>query len=653
MDALSRRHLFGAAGALATLSVLGRESAAQARDRLVIGMSLEPPVLDPTRNAAAAIREVTTPSIFESLGRIDRTGAVGPGLAESWNVSEDGKEYIFKIRPNVKFHDGEPLDAAVVKYSLDRLFAPESTNPAKSLYTDIEKVEVVDPSTVKVTLKSPNSFLLYSLSLGDAGIMHPKTAATNDKNPIGTGPFMFKERKEGDSITLVKSPTYRDAGAIKLETVIFKIVKDPSAQVSALLAGDVDAFPGFQAPELVDRLKKDPRFVVVVGTTEGEVILATNNGKKPFDNPKVRQAMAHAINRDELISAESGFGVPIGSHFAPHNKAYIDLTKTYPFDIAKGKALLAEAGYPNGFEASLKLPPVGYAQRAGEVLASQLGKIGIKVAITQLQWPQWLAEVFKEKNYDLTIVAHTEANDLDRYARDGYYWNYNSPEFKAKWREVVATTDFTKRDELLKECQRIIARDAANGFLYQLAKIGVWKKELVGMWENDPSPSADFAGLGLVRSAIDVIGPDISQDECPDADEDVDEDLHGGRGGDDPAGLIVDAFGCGLGEDQRLGDATACDGGAISLDRKADPGACHERLLPQEGLREEGQDQHFDDRENHDRRQNQSDQRGGQPTREKLDHAFQETALRSTHGVGEFSHMPISSFFHTPILASW
>ena len=351
----------------------------------------------------------------------------------------------------MKFHDGEALDASVVKFTLDRLFAADSTVPAKSLYTDIEKVEAVDPVDGEDHAEVAQLLPALQPVAGRCGIMHPKSAPTNDKNPVGTGPFMFKERKEGNSITLVKSPTYRDPGSIKLNTVIFKIVKDPSAQVSALLAGDVDTFPGFQAPELVERLKKDPRFAVVVGTTEGEVILATNNGKKPFDNPKVRQAMAHAINRDELISAESGFGMPIGSHFAPHNKAYVDLTKTYPFDIAKGKALLAEAGYPNGFEASLKLPPVGYAQRAGEVLASQLGKIGIKVTITQLQWPQWLSEVFKERNYDLTIVAHTEANDLDRYARDGYYWDYNSPEFKAKWREVVAATDFAKRDELLKE----------------------------------------------------------------------------------------------------------------------------------------------------------------------------------------------------------
>lgn len=495
MSKFSRRHVLGAAGALAATTTLGPEAWAQARDRLVIGMSLEPPVLDPTKNAAAAIRSITCPSIYESLGRIDRTGAIQPNLAQSWTISPDGKEYVFKLRAGVKYHDGEALDASVAKASLERLFAPDSTVPAKSLYTNIDKVEAVDPTTVKITLKSPNSYLLYSLSLGDAGIMHPKSAATNDKKPVGTGPFMFKERKEGDSVTIERFAGYRDLSNIKLKTIVFKVVKDPSAQVNALLAGDVDTFPGFQAPELVDRLRKDARFAVVVGTTEGEVILSTNNGKKPFNDLKVRQAMAHAINREELIAAESGFGKPIGSHFAPHNKAYVDLTKTYPLDIARGKALLAEAGYPNGLEVSLKLPPVGYAQRAGEVLASQLGKIGMKVTISQLQWPQWLAEVFKERNYDLTIVAHTEANDLDRYARDGYYWAYDSAAFKAKWKEVVAATDFAKRDALLKEAQTIIAKDAVNGFLYQLAKIGVWKKELVGMWENDPSPSADFSGV--------------------------------------------------------------------------------------------------------------------------------------------------------------
>ena len=138
MTTLSRRRLFGVASAVAAGVSFGPQAWAQAKDRLVIGMSLEPPVLDPTRNAAAAIREVTCPSIFESLGRIDRTGAIGPGLAESWTISLDGKEYVFKLRSGVKFHDGEAMDAAVVKFTLDRLFAADSTNPAKSLYAEIE-----------------------------------------------------------------------------------------------------------------------------------------------------------------------------------------------------------------------------------------------------------------------------------------------------------------------------------------------------------------------------------------------------------------------------------------------------------------------------------------------------------------------------------
>ena len=296
-------------------------------------------------------------------------------------------------------------------------------------------------------------------------------------------------------MVLVKASTWRDPASIKLNTLIFKFIKDSAAQLNALKAGDVDTFPGFQSPEQVSQIKADPRFAVVVGSSEGETILATNNAKKPMSDLKVRQAIAHAINREDLIAGENGFAIPIGSHFAPHNVDYVDLTKTYPFDIAKGKKLLAEAGYPNGFEASLKLPPVGYAQRSGEIIVSQLGKIGIKLAITQLQWPQWLQEVFKDKNYDFTIVAHTEANDLDRYSRDGYYWGYNSPEFKAKWREVVAATDFAKRDQLLKEAQQIIARDAVNGYLFQLAKIGVWKKDLVGLWENSPTPQLDLTGV--------------------------------------------------------------------------------------------------------------------------------------------------------------
>ena len=170
MQSFPRRHLScGAAAAFAVFPAFGPEAWAQARDKLVLGMSLEPPVLDPNKNAAAAIREITYQNIYESLARIDRTGAIVPGLAESWTISPDGLVYTFKLRQGVKFHDGEALDASVVKFAIDRLFAADSTVPAKSLYTDIATVEAVDPATVKITLKTPNSYLLYNLALGDAG----------------------------------------------------------------------------------------------------------------------------------------------------------------------------------------------------------------------------------------------------------------------------------------------------------------------------------------------------------------------------------------------------------------------------------------------------------------------------------------------------
>jgi len=207
---------------------------------------------------------------------------------------------------------------------------------------------------------------------------------------------------------------------------------------------------------------------------------------------KVRQAIAHAIDRKELIQAEFGFGVPIGSFFPPSDPDYVDLTGTYPLDLAKAKALLAEAGYPNGFEANLKLPDVGYAKRAGEVMVSQLGKIGIKLQVTTMKFPQWLQEVFKDRNYDFTIVAHTEAFDLDRYTRD-YYWNYNSQAFKDGYAELTKELDPAKRKVISQRLQKMIADEAVNGYLFELAKIGVWNKNLVGMWENAPTPSVDMS----------------------------------------------------------------------------------------------------------------------------------------------------------------
>lgn len=473
-------------------------SAFAARTDLVLGMPLEPPHLDPTAGAAAAIDEVLYANVFEGLTRIGSKGEVLPALAESWTVSDDGKVYTFKLRAGAKFHDGTAFDAEDVKFSLDRARAENSTNAQKALFAAIDTVEVVDPTTVKVTLKNPQGSFLYNMGWGDAVIVAPESAETNKEKPIGTGPFKFDNWAKGSSITIVKNPDYWGE-PVALDKAEFRIVPDAAAAIPALLSGDVQAFPNVGVGDALAQIQSDPRFKVVIGATEGETILSTNNKKAPFDKLEVRQAIAHTLDRKAIIdAASSGLGTPIGSHFSPANAAYVDLTGTYPHDIAKAKELLKAAGLENGFKATLKLPPVGYARDGGQVIAAELREIGIDLEIIPVEWADWLKQVFTEKDYDLTIVSHTEPNDIGIYARKDYYFQYDNPEFDKIIAELDVTADAAKRNELYGKAQKILADDAVNGFLFELPKIGIWDAKVEGLWENSPVQANDLTKVKWV-----------------------------------------------------------------------------------------------------------------------------------------------------------
>jgi peptide/nickel transport system substrate-binding protein len=218
-----------------------------------------------------------------------------------------------------------------------------------------------------------------------------------------------------------------------------------------------------------------------------------NKAVPPLDNVKVREAIAHAVNRQELIDgAMFGYGTPIGTHFAPHHPDYVDLTAQSAYDPEKAKALLAEAGV-SGLKLRLALPPTPYARRGGELMAAQLRAVGIETEITNMEWAQWLETVYKGKDYDLTIISHVEPMDIGIYTRDDYYFNYNNEALKAVMAEVNTTTDDAKRPELLKQAQKLIADDYANAYLFQLAKTGVANAKIEGLWENSPTPANDLS----------------------------------------------------------------------------------------------------------------------------------------------------------------
>nr|WP_156127786.1 ABC transporter substrate-binding protein [Pseudooceanicola atlanticus] len=480
---------------LASVLALTASMAVAQQTDLTIGLQLEPPHLDPTSAAAGAIDSVLYANVFEGLTRFGPDGSVGPGLATSWEISEDGLTYTFTLAEGVKFHDGTTFDAEDVKFSLDRARAEDSANAQKALFAGISEVTVVDPQTVEVTLSAPDGNFLFNLAWGDAVIVAPESIENIKTTPIGTGAFMFDNWVQGDRIDLVRNEEYWGAPAY-LDSATFKFISDPTAAFAAMMAEDLDAFYAFPAPENLPQFDADPRFKVIVGSTEGETILAMNNKMPPFDDVRVREAVAHAINRQEIIDgALFGYGSPIGTHFAPHHPDYVDLTDISDYDPEKSKALLEEAGIETPIQVKMTLPPPSYARRGGEIIAAQLRQVGIEPQIENVEWAQWLETTFRGKDYGLTIVSHTEPLDINIYARPDYYFQYDNPDFQALMEKVAVESDPEARSEMFKTAQTTIAEDYVNAYLMQLPLLTVAKTGLMGLWPNAPTQATDLTGV--------------------------------------------------------------------------------------------------------------------------------------------------------------
>ncbi len=395
----------------------------------------------------------------------------------------------------MKFHDGTPFDCSIVKFSYERAVAADSTNAQKGIFEPIAKTECPDPATAVITLKRPTGGFLFShrpwrrVGCGAELGRHQQDQPRRHRRRS-----VFKRWVKGDRVEMERNPDYWGTPA-KLSAVTIRFVADPSAATAAVMAGDIDAFPLFPAPEALDAIRRDPRMGVHVGTTEGKTILALNDGRKPFDDVRVRRAMAYAIDRAALIDALGGFGKPIGSHYIPGDPGYVDLAGAYPYDPAKARALLAEAGMKPGTVFTIKLPPPSYARRGGEVIAAMLEQVGITARLVPIEWAQWLDQVFKQSDFDMTIISHTEPRDLDIYAREKYYFNYHNPDYAALFERYKATVDAKAQLDLAGALQRKLSLDEPNVFLYALPKIGVWNSKLRGLWENQPIAANDMTGV--------------------------------------------------------------------------------------------------------------------------------------------------------------
>lgn len=304
-------------------------------------------------------------------------------------------------------------------------------------------------------------------------------------------------------VRLERFDGYYEPGLPYLDRVFFRFLPDQNAQLAALRAGDIQVIGLGVSPENALVLQKDPNFKVVSGFTTTEITAGMNNSRPPFNDLRVRRAIQHAVDKKALVEGVMlGYGTPIGSHRSPGERCYVDLSGVYPYDLAKAKALLQEAGYGPGnplrFTFTLAAP-YPYERRLGEAIAAQLAQIGVQARLKVVEWATWLSRVFRGADYQMTIIGHSEPHDIGIYANPGYYFRYDSPRFRELYARYLRTPDPDKACELMKEMQRLLAQAAVNLWVMNAPYLAAMRKEVMGWWPNQPTPSLNVTRVYLSR----------------------------------------------------------------------------------------------------------------------------------------------------------
>ena len=445
----------------------GKDNTKTAERPLTVAMATEIDSLDPF-NATAGDTKTVMDQIFDGLLDVDEDGNLLPDLAESYEISEDGLTYTFKLKEGVKFHDGSDFSADDVYYTYDKLSGLSSGEPMSSKFSVIKEMEVISPTEIKMTLDAVNNSFIY---LQNQPIVK-KDYEDNQTKPLGTGPYKFVSYTPGEGMVMERFDDYhRKDHVAKIKQVNVVRIADNQALVMALNNGEVDLASKLTA----DELEQVSEFTDSYSHPQNLVqLLGLNNKVKPFDDIRVRQAIAHAIDKDELIEAVAGGKASkIYSSFSPALKDfYNDLEEMYPTDVEKAKELLSEAGYPDGISFTMTVPSdYKFHMDTAELIQAQLKKAGINATIDPIEFSTWLDRVYKDRDYETTIAGFIGYTDpirvLDRYVstNDKDYLNYESEEYDKAITNAMETLD---RDELIKnvkDAQEIIARDCAAVFL--------------------------------------------------------------------------------------------------------------------------------------------------------------------------------------------
>ena len=441
--------------------------------------------LDPHQTVAAGTREVLF-NIFEGLVKPNSDGEMIPAVAEKYTLSEDGTTYTFTLREGVKFHNGQTVTAEDVVYSINRCAAvPEGQEkPLVAAFSAVKSVEALDEKTVAVTIAQRD---LEFISYMTAAII-PADYENQDTAPVGTGPFKFVSRTPQQDFVMERFEDYWGAPAW-LDKVTYKICENADALVMNLNGGSIDLcahLTSAQASQL------NQNFQVLEGTMNLVQAIYLNNQAKPFDNQLVRQALCYAIDRQGIMDmVADGHGTAVGSSIYPAFTKYFlpELVDKYPHSVEKAKELLAQAGYPDGFDMTISVPN-NYQPHmdTAEVVAEQLREADIRVTIQPVEWSTWLDTIYNGRQFQATVVGVDASNMtaramLERFTSDHAknFINYSSLAYDALFQQAINATDEATQTDLYKQMETMLADTAANVYIQDLCDLVAMRQDLGGL----------------------------------------------------------------------------------------------------------------------------------------------------------------------------
>ncbi len=450
----------------------------------VVGIQQDIDSLDPHKATAAGTKEILF-NIFEGLVKPDVDGNLANAICKDYTISEDGLVYTFELRDGVKFHNGNDVTAEDVKYSIERVSGLLDGTPLMSTMKTVQAVEILDDNKVQVTVGSANVELIYSFTLA---IIPAGSGEEENATPIGTGPFKFVAYTPQEGIKVAKFDQYWQEGIPYLDDVYFKIVSGSDAALMELQGGTIDVYSYLTASQ-VSVLEN--QFQIISSPSTVVQALFLNNADELLKDVRVRQAICYAISADEISEfVDNGNGTPVSSAMLPTLKAYYeDTTATYgtSANVEKAKALLSEAGYPDGIDLEITIPSVyEFHMQTGEVIVEELKAAGIRATINPVEWETWLNDAYNGRQYQTTISGITSDMTpgylLNRFVSDSKknFINYSNSDFDALYAKVAASLDAKEREAGYKELQRIMTEDAATAFIQVPANVTALAKNLEG-----------------------------------------------------------------------------------------------------------------------------------------------------------------------------